>query len=95
MTKYIILLVLCLVWVVPCLAEEKGYLTEAYEDVYRQSQRIRERNQDIIIQRRELERQQAEWERNYEGDDGGWEYHYDYETDRSTWEKDGMIIGDD
>ena len=88
-------LLLVILLATPCLAEEEGPLTKAYREVYEQSERIRERNQDIIIQRKELERQQAEFERNYEGNDSEWQYCYDYETDRSTWEKDGMIIGDD
>ena len=91
----IMLLVLCLVWVVPCMAGD-GTLTDAYREVYEQSQRIRERQQDYIIQKNEIESNQAEFERNYEGDNTDAEWHYNVDTDTYYWEyNNGIIIEGD
>ena len=92
---YIMLLVLCLVWAVPCMAGD-GTLTDAYREVYEQSQRIRERQQDYIIQKNEIERNQAEFERNYNRNDSGAKWRYNVDTDESYWEFDnGIVIEDD
>jgi hypothetical protein len=55
------------------MAEEKGYLTDAYDEVYKQSQRIRERQADYILQKNEIERNQAEFEWEYENPDTPYE----------------------
>ena len=92
----IMLLVLCLVWAVPCMAFEEGPISKAYREVYEQSQRIRERNQDVIMNTRETERRQQEWEREYEGDKNDAEWHYNVDTDTYYWEyNNGMIIEGD
>ena len=95
MIKYIMLLTLCLVWAVPCMAGD-GTLTDAYREVYEQSQRVRERNQDVIMNTRETERRQQEWEREYEGDKNDAEWYYNVDTDTYYWEyNNGMIIEGD
>ena len=67
--------------------EEEGALSKAYREVHEQSQRIRERQADYFLQKNEIERNQREWERNYEGKDDNDHYHDHDMEDHRDWDE--------
>ena len=96
MIKHIMLLVLCLVWLVPCMAEE-SVIERSLRESREQTQRVRDRNQYVIDQQRETERRQEQWERDYDrNNNNGAEWKYNTDTGKYYWEyKNGLIIEGD
>ena len=91
----IMLLSLCLLWVVPCVAEE-SIIDKAYREARESTERVQQKMDRWNDGIRESERQQAEFERNYNRNDSGAKWRYNVDTDKSSWEFDnGMIIEDD
>ena len=91
----IMLLSLCLLWVVPCMAEE-SVIDKAFREERERSERVQEKMDRWNNGVRESERQQAEFERNYNRNNSGAKWRYNTTTGKNSWEyPNGIVIEDD